>query len=62
VLDFDTRSPRAADEVNQIVQNVWSRYPVMLFTKVSHFFGFLCSSLMLMIISRPSFTMQILGK
>lgn len=33
VLDFDTRSPRAADELNQIVQDVWSRYPVMLFTK-----------------------------
>lgn len=36
VLDFDTRSPRAADEVNQIVQDVWSRYPVMLFTKLHH--------------------------
>lgn len=34
VLDFDTRSPRAAYEVNQIVQDVWSRYPVMLFTKL----------------------------
>ncbi|KAG2064322.1 hypothetical protein BDR04DRAFT_1130812 [Suillus decipiens] len=33
VLDFDTRSPRAAEEVNQIVQHVWSRYPVMMFTK-----------------------------
>ncbi|KAG1895900.1 uncharacterized protein F5891DRAFT_1250520, partial [Suillus fuscotomentosus] len=33
VLDFDTRSPRAADELNQIVQDVWSQYPVMLFTK-----------------------------
>ncbi|KAG2135428.1 hypothetical protein DEU56DRAFT_737751 [Suillus clintonianus] len=36
VLDFDTRSPRAAYEVNQIVQDVWSRYPVMLFTKLHH--------------------------
>ncbi|KAG1771624.1 hypothetical protein EV702DRAFT_1136152 [Suillus placidus] len=36
VLDFDTRSPRAADEVNRIVQHVWSRYPVMLFTKAHH--------------------------
>lgn len=36
VLDFDTRSPRAADEVNQIVQDVWSRYPVMMFTKAYH--------------------------
>ncbi|KAG1751375.1 uncharacterized protein EDB91DRAFT_1195985 [Suillus paluster] len=36
VLDFDTRSPRAADEVNQIVEDVWSRYPVMLFTKLHH--------------------------
>lgn len=36
VLDFDTRSPRAADEVNQIVKHVWARYPVMLFTKLHH--------------------------
>lgn len=36
VLDFDTRNPRAADEVNQIMEEVWSRYPVMLFTKVRH--------------------------
>jgi len=36
VLDFDTRSPRAADEVNQIVEEVWARHPVMLFTKVCH--------------------------
>lgn len=36
VLDFDTRSPRAADEVNQIVKHVWTRYPVMLFTKLHH--------------------------
>ncbi|KAH7927544.1 hypothetical protein BV22DRAFT_1111070 [Leucogyrophana mollusca] len=34
VLDFDTRSARAADEVNQIVEEVWTRYPVMLFTKL----------------------------
>lgn len=36
VLGFDTRSPRAADEVNHIVEDVWSRYPVMLFTKLHH--------------------------
>lgn len=36
VLDFDTRSPRATEEVNQIVEEVWSRYPVMVFTKVRH--------------------------
>lgn len=34
VLDFDIRSPRATEEVNQIVEEVWSRYPVMLFTKL----------------------------
>jgi hypothetical protein len=42
VLDFDTRNPRAADEVKQIVEEVWSRYPVMLFTKVRHSFIFRC--------------------
>jgi len=36
VLDFDTRNPRAADEVKQIVEEVWSRHPVMLFTKTHH--------------------------
>ncbi|KAH7908734.1 hypothetical protein BJ138DRAFT_1174035 [Hygrophoropsis aurantiaca] len=34
VLDFDTHSARAADEVNQIMQEVWTRYPVMLFAKL----------------------------
>jgi len=36
VLDFDTRNPRAEDEVKQIVEEVWSRYPVMLFAKLHH--------------------------
>jgi len=36
VLDFDTRNPRAADEVKQLVEEVWSRHPVMLFTKLRH--------------------------
>jgi len=61
VLDFDTRSPRAADEVNQIVQDVWSRYPVMMFTKVSRFFVFLVRFI-LMLLARPRRTMHIRGK
>jgi hypothetical protein len=44
VLDFDTRSPRATEEVNQIVEEVWSRYPVMLFTKVRHSSPAFCHS------------------
>ena len=44
VLDFDTRSPRATEEVNQIVDEVWSRYPVMLFTKVRHSTPAFCHS------------------
>ncbi|KAF9227205.1 hypothetical protein BS17DRAFT_452243 [Gyrodon lividus] len=34
VLDFDTRSERAKEELHQVVEEVWTRYPVMLFTKV----------------------------
>lgn len=34
VLDFDTRSPRAADGVQEIVEDVWTRNPVILFSKV----------------------------
>ena len=34
VLDFDTRSPRAADEVRAIVEDVWTQNPVVLFAKV----------------------------
>lgn len=34
VLDFDTRSPRAADGVEEIVEDVWMRNPVVLFSKV----------------------------
>lgn len=32
VLDFDTRSPRAVDEVKQIVGDVWAQNPVILFS------------------------------
>lgn len=34
VLDFDTRSPRAADDVKEIVVDVWSQNPVVLYSKV----------------------------
>jgi hypothetical protein len=34
VLDFDTRSPRAVDEVRKIVEDVWAQNPVVLFSKV----------------------------
>lgn len=33
VLDFDTRSPRAADEVGRVVEDVWARNPVILFSQ-----------------------------
>jgi hypothetical protein len=34
VLDFDTRSPHAMEEVERVVDDVWSRNPVMLYGKV----------------------------
>jgi hypothetical protein len=34
VLDFDTRSTRAADEMRAIVEDVWTQNPVVLFSKV----------------------------
>lgn len=34
VLDFDTRGPRARDEVNAIVEEVWQRNPVFLYSKL----------------------------
>jgi hypothetical protein len=37
VLDFDTHSPRAADEVQVMVDDVWSQNPVFLYSKVRHF-------------------------
>jgi len=33
VLDFDTRSPQAAEEVATVVSEVWARNPVMLYSK-----------------------------
>jgi glutaredoxin len=33
VLDFDTRSSRAAEEIRTMVDDVWSRNPVMLYCK-----------------------------
>ncbi|KAJ7143423.1 hypothetical protein C8R43DRAFT_1109106 [Mycena crocata] len=34
VLDFDTRSPHAMEEVDRVVEDVWSRNPVMLYGKL----------------------------
>lgn len=34
VLDFDTRSDRAATEINELASEVWIQNPVVLFTKV----------------------------
>lgn len=33
VLDFDTRGPNAADEVKAVVDDVWTRNPVVLYSK-----------------------------
>ncbi|KDQ57427.1 hypothetical protein JAAARDRAFT_686524 [Jaapia argillacea MUCL 33604] len=33
VLDFDTRSDRAQEELDAIIKDVWSRFPVVLFSK-----------------------------
>ena len=34
VLDFDTRGARASDEVRAMVEDVWSRNPVFVYSKV----------------------------
>jgi len=34
VLDFDTRSPEAADEIADVVVDAWMNNPVVLFTKL----------------------------
>ncbi|TFY58385.1 hypothetical protein EVG20_g8170 [Dentipellis fragilis] len=34
VLDFDTRSPRAAAEIEEVVSDVWTRNPVVVFSKL----------------------------
>lgn len=34
VLEFDTRSPRASEEVEVMVEDVWSRNPVFLYSKL----------------------------
>jgi glutaredoxin-related protein len=36
VLDFDTRSPEAEDEIADIVVDAWMNNPVVLFTKVRY--------------------------
>ncbi|TFK44308.1 hypothetical protein BDQ12DRAFT_620262 [Crucibulum laeve] len=34
ILDFDTRSPRATEEVQAMVEDVWLRNPVFLYSKL----------------------------
>ncbi|KAF9237577.1 hypothetical protein BU15DRAFT_88721 [Melanogaster broomeanus] len=34
VLDFDTRSEKAKEELHRVVEEVWTRYPVILFSKL----------------------------
>ena len=34
VLDFDTRSPHAVEEVDALVNETWARFPVVLYSKV----------------------------
>ncbi|KAF8200002.1 hypothetical protein K438DRAFT_1717447 [Mycena galopus ATCC 62051] len=34
VLDFDTRSPRAVEEIGRVMDDVWSRNPVLLYGKL----------------------------
>lgn len=34
VVDFDTRSSRAVEEVNRMVEDVWTRNPVFMYSKV----------------------------
>lgn len=36
ILDFDTRGPRAEQEVQAMVADVWTRNPVFLYSKVSY--------------------------
>ena len=44
VLDFDTRSPEAEDEIADVVVDAWMNNPVVLFTKVRYrmIFHFRC--------------------
>lgn len=37
VLDFDTRGPHAEEELQAVIRDVWSRNPVMLYSKVRVF-------------------------
>ncbi|KIJ18583.1 hypothetical protein PAXINDRAFT_161441 [Paxillus involutus ATCC 200175] len=34
VLDFDTRSESSKEELDRVIDEVWTRYPVILFTKL----------------------------
>ena len=34
VLDFDTRGPHAEEELKAVMDDVWARNPVMLYSKV----------------------------
>ncbi|TBU61735.1 hypothetical protein BD310DRAFT_975030 [Dichomitus squalens] len=35
ILDFDTRGPHAEEELQAVIQDVWTRNPVMLYSKTS---------------------------
>lgn len=54
VIDFDTRSPRATEEVKQMVEDVWTRNPVFLYSRVrrfpSFFFYVACSCIFVAVI------------
>ena len=39
VLDFDTRGAKAKEELDALVEDVWSRNPVFMWSKVSWSFG-----------------------
>jgi hypothetical protein len=42
VLDFDTRGPQAEAEVTDIIEEVWRRNPMVLFSKVGHLSALPC--------------------
>ena len=43
VLDFDPRSESARDELARLTDQIWSRFPVMLFAKARRFYLFFFS-------------------
>lgn len=61
VLEFDTRSSRAGEEVQAMVEDVWSRNPVMLYSKV-YYHSFLLSFSSLIVTNNISSTPLYLEK